>query len=108
MAVMISMQAYEQFTRQREKDFAALYKIWNKVPDLPESDIEPAILEVRAKDEIPSNRSGVKQEFIAVKASPRLECWNRVLSATQSLEIKLGFGWKKLILYIHIMIRIAN
>ena len=108
MAVMISMQAYEQFTRQREKDFAALYKIWNKVPDLPESDIEPAILEVRAKGEIPSNRFGVKQEFIAVKASPRLECWNRVLSATQSLEIKLGFGWKKLILYIHIMIRIAN
>ena len=105
---MISMQAYEQFTRQREKDFAALYKIWNKVPDLPELDIEPAILEVRAKDEIPSNRFGVKQEFIAVKASPRLECWNRVLSATQSLEIKLGFGWKKLILYIHIMIRIAN
>ena len=108
MAVMISMQAYEHFTRQREKDFAALYKIWNKVPDLPESDIEPAILEVRAKDEIPSNRFGVKQEFITVKASPRLECWNRVLSATQSLEIKLGFGWKKLILYIHIMIRIAN
>ena len=61
MAVMISMQAYEQFTRQREKDFAALYKIWNKVPDLPESDIEPAILEVRAKGEIPSNRFGVKQ-----------------------------------------------
>ena len=89
---MISMQAYEQFTRQREKDFAALYKIWNKVPDLPELDIEPAILEVRAKDEIPSNRFGVKQEFIMVKASPRLECWNRVLSATQSLEIKLGFG----------------
>ena len=50
---MISMQAYEQFTRQREKDFAALYKIWNKGPDLPESeiesDIEPAILEVRPK-----------------------------------------------------------
>jgi len=40
---MISIQVYEKFTRQREKNFAVLYGIWNKVPKLSESEIESDI-----------------------------------------------------------------
>ena len=62
---MISIQVYEKLTRQREKDFAVLYEIWNKVPKLSESEIESDIellfWKYEAKDEISSNRSGVKQ-----------------------------------------------
>ena len=40
MAVMISMQVYKQFAQQQAKDFAGLYEIWRKIPDLPESELE--------------------------------------------------------------------
>lgn len=40
MAVMISMQVYKQFAQQQAKDFAELYEIWRKIPDLPESELE--------------------------------------------------------------------
>ena len=39
MAVMISMQV-KQFAQQQAKDFAELYEIWRKIPDLPESELE--------------------------------------------------------------------
>lgn len=51
MAALISIHAYHQFLKQREKDFEVLDRIWAKVPTLPEdeveADIEAAIAEVR-------------------------------------------------------------
>ena len=52
MAAIISIQAYEQFLRQRDKDFSVLSRVWAKVPRLPQDevaeDIANAISEVRS------------------------------------------------------------
>ena len=51
MAAIISIHAYQQFLKQRDKDFEILDRIWAKAPNLPateiEADIEAAIAEVR-------------------------------------------------------------
>lgn len=51
MAALISINAYHQFLKHREKDLAVLDRIWAKMPDVSEeegqADIEAAIAEVR-------------------------------------------------------------
>ncbi len=51
MAAIISIQDYRQFLKQREQDFSVLDRVWAKVPDVPEDEVEAdiaaAISEVR-------------------------------------------------------------
>jgi hypothetical protein len=51
MAVIISFNAYQQFLKQREKEFAVLDRVWAKMPKIPEieagADIDAALSNVR-------------------------------------------------------------
>ena len=53
LAAIVPIEAYEEMFQQREKNFAVLDRIWEKVPAVPEAesqaDIEHAIAEVRAE-----------------------------------------------------------
>lgn len=53
MAVLISIQSYQQFLKQRDKDFSVLDKVWSKIPNIPEDeteeDIAATISEVRSE-----------------------------------------------------------
>jgi prevent-host-death family protein len=52
IAVLVSIQAYQQFLMQRDKDLSILARVWDKVPDVPEEEVEndiaAAIAEVRS------------------------------------------------------------
>lgn len=53
MAALISIQSYQQFLKQRNKDFSVLDRVWAKNPILPEEEVEHdiavAISEVRSE-----------------------------------------------------------
>lgn len=52
IAALISIQSYQQFMKQRDKRFSLLDRVWSKVPEISEDevnrDIEDTIAEVRA------------------------------------------------------------
>ncbi|MDA1193002.1 MAG: type II toxin-antitoxin system Phd/YefM family antitoxin [Candidatus Poribacteria bacterium] len=53
MAVVVSVDAYEEYQRLRRKEFAVIHEIWESVGDAPEEEaqqeIERAIRGVRAQ-----------------------------------------------------------
>lgn len=59
IAVLVSIQAYQQFLKQRDKDLSILDRVWSKIPDVPEDEVEKdiaaAIAEVRYAQSDPLN-----------------------------------------------------
>ena len=52
IAVLVSIKAYQQFLMQRDKELSILARVWDKVPEVPEEEIEndiaAEIVEVRS------------------------------------------------------------